>query len=231
MTRTPHTARARLAALIGILLTLSSCSIPATSPGPLVVSSGSAVGSGFDQAFYGALKVEDGSELRPPSTIKEAARASAMVVAGRVRDVQLWRTQGEADSPDSVVFAGVTLSDVTVLSGALRTPAESVVVEFLIPDGDKNKISWMRDHLPRGEGVWFLRWNGEVSTMAKAGAPPPTGKLLLSYSLISTQGLFVEQSGKVRSAVASADDTTTDTMKADGERRASLADLKRAVQA
>jgi hypothetical protein len=153
--------------------------------------------SARDAAFFAPFRAASGaSEAEQFGSLRETFLGAAAVVVARVVDVRATRTV-PGDGAETVTYVGVVLRPVEVLRGELRTSRSDLVVEFA---GD---VAAVRDSVPSGYGVWFLRNKGDI----RPGVTPKPGAPVLDeaayYRLVSSQGLFVQGSLHVVNPVRS----------------------------
>ena len=118
-----------------------------------------------------------------------AARASSVVLLGRVTSVATSRSAGDS-AIEAITYTNVVVRPTRVLRGTLPTEfANAVNVEFIGSPGAADAI---REVIPQGDGLWFLHRKGE-------GFPKTSTKSLRLaadesryYRLVSSQGLFFQ---------------------------------------
>lgn len=164
-----------------------------------------------DARFYAALQPGPGFvAVRPAESLDRAEAESTVAVLAEVKDVIPLDfypdDSGPADEPAGrgVQTMGIVLRPVEVLSGALRPELADVTVEFLagpLPFGPDQK-SQLAPLLPKGQSIWFLRWQGQ----RRAGVPasvPINDRGLGRYALVSFESVFTQGlDGAVRAPIA-----------------------------
>jgi hypothetical protein len=219
-------------AFIGITF-IAGCGQPSSTPvAPAAASEAKASDldtyRGGDLAFFERFKLENALTLPPPASVSVAAEQSTAVVLAEVADVENGQTIVGDGTHDVMAKVGVVLRNVEVLDGALQPELKGrVVVELMLPDGaDKVGIESLKTELPSGKSVWFLHWLGSPPAVAKlkpgAVARPAHEQQL--YGLISMQGVFVQGSDRVVSAVAEEHGPSAD-MATDGAQFKKLSEL------
>jgi len=142
-----------------------------------------------NQTFFAALRPggQAGSVLRPPGTLRALRDRSTVVVVASVIDVQSGGSGPGASTPLVIV----TLKPNVVLHGALVAAGQPIKVPFL--GGGDSPVQALRSHLPTGQSLWFLRWQGSPPLVSKPGAPsavpaPPDEYALTHAYAVLTQG-------------------------------------------
>jgi hypothetical protein len=117
-------------------------------------------------AFYESLRLEGALLAPPPADVPAATEASTAVVVAQIKDVATERVIGDLQT------TGIHLRVVEVLSGELRPElGGKVIVEHPLGDPKvaEQQVNALRATLPKGEAVWFLRWQGDKAPVTKPG--------------------------------------------------------------
>ncbi len=145
-----------------------------------------------DSKFYGPMAASMEGVLlgRPPADVPAATKESTVVVAARVDQLSAQRIIGDVQT------IGVQLTDIEVLSGKLEPSLNgAVTVELTLgePVNVEKQVDAFRAALPKGYGIWFLRWQGAKKPVTKKEANPaedPADSSL--YGVVHRQAMFIQ---------------------------------------
>ncbi len=152
--------------------------------------------------FYRSLGLgRVAAEVERYGSLQAAKSRASLVVVARVLDAGYTRTIG-GDAGDSIQLLGVVIEPVHVLAGSVPGQyAQAITVEFL---SGQTPAAFLRDDIPSGYGIWFLRRKGAGSEDIRPQAESPESQY---YRLVSSQGLFVQGQNSVVNPVRERMDT------------------------
>ncbi|MEV6597881.1 hypothetical protein AB0M36_13535 [Actinoplanes sp. NPDC051346] len=186
-----------------------------------------------DAKFYApmAARMEGALMARPPADVSAATQDATVVVAARIGDIKAQRVIGDIQT------LAISLTDVDVLSGELEPSlGQQVNVELALGDpADVGKnVNSFRAVLPKGYGIWFLRWQGDKKPVTKKGASPsedPADSSL--YALVHRQSMFTQGRNGAVNPIAEHDHDggSLPGLQADGERFSKLSEIADKVRA
>jgi hypothetical protein len=122
-----------------------------------------------------------------------------VVVVASVIDVQ----SGGSARGGSTPLVIVTLKPNVVLHGALVAAGQPIKVPFL-GAGD-SPVQALRSHLPTGQSLWFLRWQGSPPLVSKPGAPSTVPAPPDEYALTHAYAVLAQGSEHVDTPLVEAD--------------------------
>jgi len=226
--------------VIGVLLTAgcsqASDSVKTEAAGPAAAGVSADDLNAYypeDAKFYDPMQRQMGAArlVRPPDDVKAAAEEATVVVAAKVGDIAAQRLIGNAQT------IGVLLTDVQVLHGQLEPSlAGKVKVELFLgePVNVAEQVDSFRAALPKGYGIWFLRWQGDRKPITKPDADPAEDPADASlYGVVHRHAMFTQGPKTVTNAIAEHDHDgkALPGLQADVEKLSKLSDLADKVRA
>ena len=184
-----------------------------------------------DLRFFDALRMDGALLTRPPADVRAAAQQSTVVVLARMRDITPVRVVG------GLQMGGIDLEVLETLSGNQRPElVGKVIVEFPLGDPSRadESVAALRAALPVGEGIWFLRWQGDKAPVTKpevtVNTDPSDPRF---YGLIHMYAMFMQGSGKVVNPLGEHLEGARPLpgLQSDGERFAKLSELAAHIRA
>lgn len=170
-----------------------------TAVGLMILSASFAVGNSqpsrtplsISSNFWRLLSI-DALEAEHYESLSSMSTSSEVVVVGRITGISATRSFGGPQDAEVIRLAALQISVSKVLSGNLKAPGGSVLVEVTLPGG--RSVDQLRGALPPEEAIYFLRSKGTEATslgftpdQIKAEAP--------YYRMVSSQGLIRDIAG------------------------------------